>query len=57
MQGKSFVDATQNLLLNYRAGNYREITKTLMQNYRALGSRISLNVQFFYSHLDFFEVT
>ena len=51
---KSFLDVTQNFLGNHRADNYKKIVETMIQNYRALGSRMSLKLHFFHSHLDFF---
>ena len=44
---------TRNFLGNHHVDNYKEI-EAMIQNYRALGSRMSLKLHFFQAHLDFF---
>lgn len=51
---ESFVNVSKNFLGNYRADNYKEIVTTMLQNYHAVGARMSLKLHFFHSHIEFF---
>ena len=39
---------------NKRSEDYEEIVKDMLTNFKSLGSRMSLKIHFFHSHLDFF---
>lgn len=51
---ESFKSIVKNFLGNYRAPNYREIVRDLLQNYHEMGARMSLKMHFLKSHLDHF---
>ena len=51
---KSFVEVCKNFLGSKRSDNYKDIVANMLLNYRAHGSRMSLKIHFFHSHLDFF---
>ena len=50
----SFMALTKNFLGNFRAQNYEELVDNMLKSYQALGATMSLNIQFYHSHLHFF---
>jgi len=50
----SFKFMVKVFLGNRRAQNYEELVNNLLQSYRKLCCKMSLNIHFLHSHLDFF---
>jgi hypothetical protein len=51
---RSFKNAVQNFLRNFKASNYRDIVGELLNSYKDMGCSMSLKMHFLDSHLDFF---
>ena len=51
---KALVDVIECFLGSRRAENYQNIMSKLLQKYKAMGCRMSLELHFLRSHLDFF---
>ena len=50
----SFSAVFKNYLGNVRASEYEELVNDMLKSYHALWAQISLKVDFFHSHLNFF---
>ncbi|RLU15717.1 hypothetical protein DMN91_011472 [Ooceraea biroi] len=50
----SFKSVVRNFLGKHKSDNYKQIVADLLQNYKRIGARMSLNIHFLHSHLDFF---
>ena len=50
----SFVEVVQNFLRNRKADNYKDIVQKLLDNFQALGIKMSAKVHFLHSYLDRF---
>ena len=51
---KSFVELCNNFLGNKRSDDYENIVSNMLENFKSHGSRMSLKIHFFHSHLNFF---
>ena len=51
---KALVDVIECFLGSHRAENYQNMMSNLLQKYKAMGCRMSLELHFLRSHLDFF---
>ena len=48
-----YVSLIRKFLGNTKAGNYRNLVDVTLQNFQALGARISINFHYLFSHLDY----
>ena len=50
----SYVSVIQEFLGNTKASNYRNLVDVMLQNFQALGARMSIKPHYLFSHLDYF---
>ena len=50
----SYVSVIREFLGNLRASNYRNLVGVMVQNFQALGVRMSIKLHYLFSHLDYF---
>ena len=52
---RSFKCIVHGFLGKKKEANYKQLIQNLLQTYQKLGCRMSLNIHFLHSHLDFFS--
>ena len=50
----SYVSVIQKFLGNTKTSNYRNLVDVMLQNFQALGARMSIKLYSLFSHLDYF---
>jgi len=50
----SYVSVIREFLGNTKASNYRNLVDVMLQNFQALGARMSIKLHYLFSHLDYF---
>ena len=50
----SYVSVIQEFLGNTKARNYQNFVDVMLQNFQALGAKMSIKLHYLFSHLDFF---
>ena len=50
----SFVSVIREFLSNTKASNYQNLVDMMLQNFQALGARMSIKLHYLFSHLDYF---
>ena len=50
----SYVSVTREFLGNTKASNYWNLVDVMLQNFQALGARMSIKLHYLFSHLDYF---
>ena len=50
----SYVSVIREFLSNTKASNYRNLVDMMLQNFQALGARMSIKLHYLFSHLDYF---
>ena len=50
----SYVSVLREFLGNTKASNYRNLVDVMLQNFQALGARMSIKLHYLFSHLDYF---
>ena len=50
----SYVSVIREFLGNTKASNYRNLVDVMLQNFQALGERMSIKLHYPFSHLDYF---
>ena len=50
----SYVLVIREFLENTKASNYRNLADVMLQNFQALGARMSIKLHYLFSHLDYF---
>ena len=49
----SYLSVIREFLGNTKASNYRNLVNVMIQNFQALGARISIKLHYPFSHLDY----
>ena len=55
--GCSYVSVIREFLGDTKASNYRNLVDVMLQNFQALGARMSIKLHYLFSHLDYFPET
>ena len=50
----SYISVMREFLGNTKASNYQNLVDAMLQNFQALGARMSIKLYYLYSHLDYF---
>ena len=51
----SYVSGIREFLGNTKPSNYRNLVNVMLQNFQALGARMSIKLHYIFSHLDYFS--